>query len=83
MITREQVNGLKHGDILYHTFNRNADGTPQRWRVNGKLKTWKTRPGEFILPIKNGLRNYDYLTERDSKIVCLTEEEAMKSVANF
>lgn len=27
---------LHNGDELHHTVNKNADGTPQRWRVNGK-----------------------------------------------
>ncbi len=78
MITRKEVNNLKHGDILYHVINRNADGTPQRWRVNGNLKTWKTRPDEFKLPIKNGLWNCSYLTEKEVKLLCLTDIEAMK-----
>lgn len=78
MITREQVNSLKRGDILYHVENRNADGTPQRWRVNGMLKTWKTRPDEFRLPVKNGIRSYDYITENTAVMICLTEKEALE-----
>lgn len=31
------------------------------WRANGKCQTWKTRPNEFKLPIKHGLRDYGYL----------------------
>ena len=27
-------------------------------RINGSLKTWKTRPGDFRLPIKHGMRGY-------------------------
>ena len=27
-------------------------------RVTGQLKTWKTRPDDFRLPIKHGMRNY-------------------------
>jgi len=79
MITKEQASKLRCGDILYHITHRNADGTPQRWRVNGKLKTWKTRPDEFTLPIKNGLRNYDYLIEGQAHLLCLTEKEALAS----
>jgi len=33
-----------------------------RWRVNGKCKIWKTRPGEFELPIKYGLKTFGYVT---------------------
>lgn len=62
-ITLEQAKNLHHGEILYHRFNRNADRTPQRWRVNGKVKTWAKSPHRIEVPIKNGLKNYDYLTE--------------------
>lgn len=31
------------------------------YRVNGACKTWKTRPTEFRLPIKYGLRQCTYL----------------------
>jgi hypothetical protein len=40
---------------------------PVRWRRNGKTKTWKTRPGEFQIPIKHGLRSYDYITNWTSE----------------
>jgi len=77
-ITLEQAKALEHGQQLFHIRHRNADGTPQRWRVNGKVKTWKTRPDEVQVPIKHGLWSYDYLTHRDLDLVCLTEEEALK-----
>lgn len=37
-----------------------------RWwtvRRNGKTKTWKTRPNEFSIPIKAGLRSCAYITQ--------------------
>lgn len=77
MITLEQAKNLKHGVILYHVENRNHDNSPQRWRVNGKVKTWKTRPNEVKVPVKNGLRNCDYVTHDDLQLVCMTEEEAL------
>ena len=76
-ITLEQAKSLQWRDTLYHVSNRNADGTPQRWRVNGKPKVWKTRPNEVKVPIKHGLYSYDYITERDLDLVCLSEEEAL------
>jgi hypothetical protein len=78
MITLEQAKNLKHGQIIYHIYNRNADKTPQRWRVNGMVKTWKTRPDEVRVPIKHGMKNCDYLTERELHLVCLTEQEALE-----
>jgi len=62
MITKEQATSLGHGDILHHVSVRNADGTPVRCRVNGMCKTWKTRPGDFRLPVKYGLRDCFYIT---------------------
>jgi len=42
---------------------RNATATiTETWRANGQLKTWKTRPDDFKLPIKYGLRECWYLT---------------------
>jgi hypothetical protein len=35
------------------------------WRVrrNGKTQTWKTRPSEFSIPVKAGLREHARITE--------------------
>lgn len=35
------------------------------WRRNGATQTWKTRPGEFRIPVKYGMRNYGYLIAAD------------------
>ncbi len=56
----EQAKQLKYGDELYTMSLKNSDGSPQRWRVNGKPKTWKTRPNDVKVPIKRGLREYAY-----------------------
>lgn len=43
-------------------------GVTQRsevWRRNGATKLWKTRPTEFRIPVKFGLRTYDYITQTD------------------
>jgi len=82
MLTVNQAKELRHGTTLYHVTNRNADGTPQRWRVNGKVKTWKRSPDRIEIPIKHGLYAFDHLTERELDLVCLTEEEAMKGAHN-
>jgi len=79
MITLEQAKNLTHGTILYHVTHRNADGSPQRWRVNGQPKTWKRSPDRVQVPIKHGLYSYDYLTENDLDLVCLDEEDASKA----
>lgn len=48
---------------FYHYKLKNADGTAIRCRANGKCKTWKTRPEEFELPVKYGLRECFYITQ--------------------
>lgn len=71
MLTLEQAKQLKPGMILYHTKNRNADGTPQRWRVNGKPQVWKRSPERVRVPVKYGLYRYDNVTEADLDLVSL------------
>lgn len=72
-ITLEQAKNLKYGDILYHVKNKNSDGTPQRWKVNGKVKTWKRSPERVRVPLKHGLYRYDYLDEHTLDLVNLEE----------
>jgi hypothetical protein len=68
-ITIEQAKALQYGQILHHTTNKNADGTPQRWRVNGKVKTWKRSPERVQVPVKHGLYSFGYITESDLDLV--------------
>lgn len=70
-ITLEQAKGLKYGDMVHITNDKNADGTPQRWRVNGKPKTWKRSPDRVKVPVKHGLYTYGYITEDNLRIVNL------------
>lgn len=60
-ITLAEAKALTVSDVLYSGYYRNADGTPQRWRVNGKVKFWKTRPWDFRIPVKHGLYAYGYV----------------------
>ena len=56
----------ENGNVVFAMNDkRNADGTCVRWRVNGKIKTWKTRPGEFRLPVKHGMYDFGYITDRN------------------
>jgi hypothetical protein len=54
---------VNHQGVFHHVHLRNRDGTQVRCRANGVCKTWKTRPGEFRLPVKYGLRDCFYITE--------------------
>jgi len=73
-ITLEQAKALRHGDIIHHNFNKNSDGSCQRWRVSGKVKTWKRSPDRVQVPLKHGLYAYDYLTENELDKVHLADE---------
>jgi hypothetical protein len=63
MLTLEQAKTLRPGQTLYSTMNKNADGSPQRWRVNGAVKTWKTDARRIRVPLKFGLYSYDVIDE--------------------
>ena len=66
MLTLHDLLSCRHGTILHHVTLHNADGTPLRCRVNGRLQTWKTRPGDFKLPVKHGLRDCFYITQANA-----------------
>ena len=72
-LTLEQAKALTHGTILHHVKNRNSDGTPQRWRVSGKVKTWKRDPGRIRVPVKYGLYVNDAITEDCLHLVSLAD----------
>lgn len=62
-LTRETVEHLKYRAVLH--WGECTAKRQIRWRVNGALKTWKTRPEEFRLPIKHGLRDYGYIEQHN------------------
>ena len=59
----QQAKALKHGDIVHHNDVKNADGSPARGRVNGKVKTWKRDADRVQVPMKHGLYDNFYITE--------------------
>ena len=62
-MTFEEALNLKYGQSLIHYKFKNADKSPVRCKVNGKVKQWKTRPGEFLVPVKRGLYQFFYLDQ--------------------
>ena len=60
-----------YGGEYWNRTLKNADGTPLRVRKTGMLKTWKTRPEEFKLPVKHGLRDSGYITHENMNEWCL------------
>ena len=65
MLTDDQILNAR---TFEHKTLKNADQTPLRARRNGRTQTWKTRPGEFRIPAKHGLKNTFNIThnERDA-----------------
>jgi len=73
-ITLEQAKALEYGEVLHSNENKNADGTCQRWRVSGKVRRWKRDPDRIKVPLKQGIRGYNYLTNRALDHVHLESE---------
>lgn len=63
MITKEQAMTVNN---FVHVEAKNADGTLLRARRSGKTQTWKTRPDEFKVPVKHGLRDSFYITQNEA-----------------
>ncbi len=77
-ITLEEAKDLQVGTVIYHRFNRNADGSPQRWKVNGQVKRWKRDRDRVKVPLKYGFKgSYGYLENDTLKWFCLREEDAL------
>ena len=62
MITLKQAKELLHGQILHHASLKNADRTPLRVKVSGKVKLWKRDKTRIAIPLKYGLYECGYLT---------------------
>ena len=74
MITKEIAIAAKYRQEFRHVSIKNADGTPARCRVNGKIQTWETRPDDWRLPVKYGFsgdreiqKNCFYITPRNAE----------------
>jgi hypothetical protein len=80
-ITLEQAKNLRYGQIIYYKHHKNSDGSLQKWKVNGKVKTWKKDESKVKVPLKHGLRSYGYVTE--SNLDCFFSfEDAKFEVTN-
>ena len=76
MVTRDQAIAASNewGRVVFHYAPACTAKRIERWRVNGAIKLWKTRPEEFRLPIKYGLRSYSYLTDSNAHEFHLASE---------
>jgi hypothetical protein len=62
VVTKQQAISANYRHNFLHATFKDSKGNPMRCRVNGKCKTWVTRPNEFKLPMKYGLYQYFYIT---------------------
>lgn len=67
MVTKEQAlsaDVFHYGECSRSTGPRGGERVHvEQWRRNGSTQTWKTRPDEFRVPIKYGMRSYSQLTD--------------------
>ena len=73
-ITLEQAKNLVVGHTYYLNDMTNKDGTPRRFKVNGRVKTWVRQPNRVRIPCKHGLYDYGYLDETCLHRIELTKD---------
>ena len=61
-MTIEEAKQLQVGEVLHNQHCK-------RWRVNGKVKTWKRDHTRVRVPVKHGLYRYDVVDETNVNIV--------------
>jgi len=66
MVTKEQAVKSTHRQEFHYVSLKDSRNEPVRCRVNGKCKTWKTRPNDFKLPVKHGLYDYFYIDNHNA-----------------
>ncbi len=74
MISLEEAKSLKYNQVIHDEFGTIHEGGCVRWRVNGKVKTWKRSPNRVKVPVKHELWGYDYLTEEVLSFVHLEKD---------
>jgi hypothetical protein len=80
-ITLEEAKLLRYGDILiYKTMYIDGKMKDHRWKVNGKAITWKRNKDRVKVPLKHGLFDYGYLTEKNLHLFSFPEDFFMRKV---
>ncbi len=72
-MTLDQVKALTYRQEV-HSDNQVNHGTCERWRVNGAVQTWKTRPDDVRVPVKHELRDYTNITKLNMSFYHLHSE---------
>ena len=50
---------------FFHKTAKDSKGQPIKFKRNGMTREWKTRPGEFQIPVKRGLKEFGYITHEN------------------
>lgn len=78
MVSQDQANTARefHYGTCTRTVGPRGGETVriEHWRANGAIKTWKTRAGEWRLPIKYGMRGYSYIDQYNADQFHVAEE---------
>jgi hypothetical protein len=71
MINKEQAGSLlNRQEVHYHTAGQKC----VKARVNGAMRTWKTRPAEFRVPLKVGFNGYSEIVPSNANSFYLPSE---------
>ena len=73
-ISLEQAKQLPQGSHIYHKELKNADGTPQKYKVTS-VKTWVRKPNSVEVRVKRGLHEHYRLTASDLEHFEITPSE--------
>lgn len=73
-VTKDVAMMAGYRNTVFHYAPACTEKRVERWRANGACKVWKTRPDEFRLPVKYGLRDYSYITELNADEFHLASE---------
>jgi len=65
-MTLKQAADLRRGQIVHHAVLKNADGTPQRWKINGKAHG---NGDTFRIPIKRGLYQHGEINPQNIHLI--------------
>lgn len=83
-ITLEQAKNLQYGDVLYYVERFDSKGKPEKWRVAGAPRTWKTMPERVVVPLRYGMQKGTcHLSERELGLFCMKEWEATGTKITF
>jgi hypothetical protein len=73
-----QAKNLQVGQMVYAIGYYDSDGRAQRFKVQGKPKTWKRNSERVEVTLKRGLKEYVLLTEHCLEEFSLEEPERLE-----